>query len=156
MDHNLASRNSDEGPANDTGVHPMCSIAGWVSYDGDIEAHGDVIAIARAQQPAMPVIGFLNGASPGPYESYVVAFRQGLNELGFVEGRNLAIDYRWAEGQFDRLPALAADLVRRRIIVIMQRTHSRDLSGYPAVHKIGRFWWSQRVPKRRANAQAIS
>jgi putative ABC transport system substrate-binding protein len=72
----------------------------------------------RAQQPPMPVIGFLGGASAGPYGRMMAAFRQGLNEIGYVEDRNVAIEYRWAEGQNDRLPALAADLVRRQVTVI--------------------------------------
>ena len=71
---------------------------------------------ARAQQPA---IGFLNGASPVPFTHYVAAFRQGLGEADYVEGRNLAIEFRWAEGQNDRLPALAADLVRRQVAVLV-------------------------------------
>jgi len=66
----------------------------------------------------MPVIGFLGGASAGPYGRMMAAFRQGLNEIGYVEDRNVAIEYRWAEGQNDRLPALAADLVRRQVTVI--------------------------------------
>ena len=74
---------------------------------------------AHAQQPAMPAIGFLNGQSPTRYASYVDAFRQALEAAGFVEGRNVTIEYSWAEGQYDRLPALAAELVRRSVAVLV-------------------------------------
>jgi putative ABC transport system substrate-binding protein len=73
---------------------------------------------AYAQQKAMPVVGFLGGASPGSVAPTVAAFRQGLSETGYVEGQNVAIDYRWAEGRYDRLPALAADLVARKVDLI--------------------------------------
>jgi ABC-type uncharacterized transport system substrate-binding protein len=74
---------------------------------------------ARAQQPAMPVIGFLNSRSAGEFPHLLSAFRRGLNETGYAEGRNVMVEYRWAEGRYDRLPGLADELVRRRAAVIV-------------------------------------
>jgi len=84
---------------------------------------------ARAQQPAVPVVGFLSGSTPELYTKRLAAFREGLNETGYSEGRNVAIEYRWAEGQFDRLPAMAADLIRLKVAVIFSHT---DVGTYAA------------------------
>src|SRR5712692_4174240 len=73
----------------------------------------------RAQQPAMPVIGFLNGGTPEGYARMVAAFQQGLKELGYVVGENIAIEFRWARGHYDLLPALASELVRLNVAVIV-------------------------------------
>jgi putative ABC transport system substrate-binding protein len=73
---------------------------------------------ARAQQPAVPVVGFIHTLSPEAFPHLAAAFRQGLKEVGFVEGQNITVEYRWAHGQYDRLPELAADLVRRKVAVI--------------------------------------
>jgi putative ABC transport system substrate-binding protein len=74
---------------------------------------------ARAQQPQMPVVGFLSSRSPGESASVVAAFRQGLSEAGYVEGQSVTIEFLWAEGQYDRLPAMAADLVSQKVALII-------------------------------------
>ena len=81
----------------------------------------------RAQQPAMPVIGFMSSGSATPWAHLVAAFRDGLKAIGFVEGQNVAIDFHWADGQYDRLPTIAAELVRRKVAVIVA------VGGAPAV-----------------------
>src|SRR5262245_63689345 len=77
---------------------------------------------ARAQQTVLPVIGYLSGGAPGPFATNLAAFREGLKDAGYIEGQNVKIEYRWAEGQYDRLPALAAELVGRRVAVIVANT----------------------------------
>ena len=82
--------------------------------------------VAHAQQPAMPVIGFLNIASPETWANYVAGFKQGLGQTGYVDGTNVTIEYRWARGQYDRLPALATDLADRKVQVIAANGGSRS------------------------------
>jgi putative ABC transport system substrate-binding protein len=91
---------------------------------------------AHAQRPSMPVIGFLNSGTPEGFSHFLAAFHQSLNQVGFVEGRNVAIEYRWAEGQYDRLTALAADLVRRQVTVIAATTTPAALAAKAATSMI--------------------
>jgi ABC-type uncharacterized transport system substrate-binding protein len=91
---------------------------------------------ARAQQQAMPVIGFLRPSTPIGSEQLLAAFRRGLSELNYVEGQNVAIEYRWAEGREERLPALAADLVGRQVAVIVASASNAAIAARDATSSI--------------------
>ena len=104
---------------------------------------------ARAQQPAMPVIGFSVRSRRTVQSHRLRAFRQGLSETGYVEGENVAIEYRWAEDQIDRLPAMAAELVRRQVAVIVATGQPRCTRGQGCDHDD-----SDRIPRRRGSGQA--
>src|SRR6266542_968392 len=91
---------------------------------------------ARAQQPAMPIVGFVDGRSAEASVRQAAAFRKGLNETGYVEGQNLMVEYHWLEGQYNRLPALMADLVRRRVAVIAALSNPTALAAKAATTTI--------------------
>src|SRR5262245_33202811 len=100
---------------------------------------GGVVAwplVARAQQPVLPVVGFINAASAQSYAPQLAAFLNGLDEIGYVDGRNVTIEYRWAEGHNDRLPSMAADLVRRQVTVIAATTTTAALAAKTATTTI--------------------
>src|SRR5215510_4458633 len=91
---------------------------------------------ARAQQPVMPVVGFLGAGARGPLREQIAAFQEGLKESGYIEGQNVAVEYRFAEGQFDRFPALAAELVRRQVAVLFVPA---TLGRSPQSKRLGQF-----------------
>src|SRR5215510_1987911 len=92
--------------------------------------------LAARAQATLPLIGFVSGGSPGGFAYLVRAFRQGLTETGYVEGRNLAIEFRWAEGQYHRLPGLVADLISRQVSVLAATTTPGALAAKAATTKI--------------------
>ena len=111
---------------------------------------------ARAQQPAMPVVGFLFTSSPETITDSIAAFRDGLKEMGFADGRNVAIEFRWANNEFDRLPELVADLVRRRVAVIAAFAMASALAAKAANSTIPIVFWTGGEPVQAGLVESLN
>ena len=114
---------------------------------------------ARAQQRTVPVVGYLSGGSASPFAPFLAAFRRGLSETGYVEGKNLTIEYRWAEGQYDRLPALAADPLFRNPITGSASCCARAASGHATAAPPSSVMNSRRFiqsPRRQPRAESAA